>query len=255
MLDVEGFDIWRAWVDWMHSSDLGFLAVAIPSALWELSSRRRAAWAGTRREHRLDRAWEDYSEWCKLHSVRSKAFRFREGRFKKTGEYPEMTQKACKAAAARTLALWMWEVCSRPENVTDDHDEMRKALFECLVLADVSMRRCGRFMDDHSLEQLADATEHAMIAYNYLACEAAALGIQNWKVLPKMHLLEHSAYDMAPHCNPRSTHGYSDEDLVGKIKKIVSRCHPLTASKRGLERYTLKVAPYWYKLMGWLRGL
>lgn len=78
---VEGFDIWRVWVDWMHSSDLGALAVAIPSAMWELTERRCPAWAGNNRKVKMDRAWEDYSDWCRTNHVTSKAARFRKERF------------------------------------------------------------------------------------------------------------------------------------------------------------------------------
>ncbi len=81
MLEVEGFDIWRTWVDWMHSCDLGFLAVAIPSAMWELSDRYKQAWPGARRSQRLDAAWKDYSKWCRDNQVKNRAFRFTEQRF------------------------------------------------------------------------------------------------------------------------------------------------------------------------------
>jgi hypothetical protein len=176
-------------------------------------------------------------------------------RFKKDKEYPEMTQKGCKAAAARTLMVWVGEVCNRPENLNTQHDRVRQSVFDNFIAADVIMRRNSRFIGDIDLQLLADATEGALFAYNFLAVEAQENNIMNWKVLPKMHLLEHSAYDMARHANPRAVHGYSDEDLVGKIKRIITKCHPLTAGKRCMERYILRVGPYWYKLVGWLRGL
>jgi len=81
MLDVEGFDIWRTWVDWMHSSDLGLLAIIIPSVMWELTGKARAGWSGSKRNSRMDRAWEDYCDWCRANHVKNKAFRFRAGRF------------------------------------------------------------------------------------------------------------------------------------------------------------------------------
>jgi hypothetical protein len=166
-----------------------------------------------------------------------------------------MTQNGCKAAAARTLMIWIAEVCNRPANLNTQHDNVRKKLFDNLVAADVIMRRNSRFMSDMDSQLLADATEGAMFAYNLLAVEAQEHYIMNWKILPKMHLLEHSAYDMAQHANPRVIHGYSDEDLVGKIKSIITKCHPLTAGKRAMQRYILRLGPYWYKLVGWLRGL
>ncbi len=166
-----------------------------------------------------------------------------------------MTQKACKAAACRSLVIWVWEVCCRPENLRDDCDYMRKTVFECMVLADLTMRGEGRFMSDSAVQTLGDCVEGAMIAYDYLSKEAARLGIRNWKPIPKMHLMEHSAYDMAPHCNPRHVHGYMDEDMVGKVKKIAVRCHPSTAGMRALQRYVLRVGRHWFKLMAWMRGV
>ena len=45
-----------------------------------------------------------------------------------------MTQKGCKAAAARTLMIWITEVCNRPANLNTQHDNVRKNLFDNLAL-------------------------------------------------------------------------------------------------------------------------
>ena len=63
--------------------------------------------------------------------------------------------------------------------------------------------------------------ERALTCYNWLAVEAHRVSRRLWKIVPKFHLLTHSAYDQAKVANPRHVHCYADEDMVGSIKKIV----------------------------------
>ena len=56
LLDIPGFDVWRIWVDVMHTFDLCVLQHAVPSALWDLTSAK-VRWKGRNRKVRLGAAF------------------------------------------------------------------------------------------------------------------------------------------------------------------------------------------------------
>ena len=47
------------------------------------------------------------------------------------------------------------------------------------------------------------------------------------------------AYDNAGEANPRRVHCYSDEDMLGRVKKILHKCHGLSAGRRLIQRYII----------------
>ena len=66
----------------------------------------------------------------------------------------------------------------------------------------------------------------------------------------------HLAYDFAADgVNPRRVTCYADEDMVGRIKKIVNRCHGRTADKTSLDRSAILVATRWWTRLAELRGI
>ena len=66
----------------------------------------------------------------------------------------------------------------------------------------------------------------------------------------------HMVYDIASSgVNPRRTTCYADEDMVGKVKTIVSKCHGSTAGRRSIDRYANLVGTIWWKRLAELRRL
>ena len=65
----------------------------------------------------------------------------------------------------------------------------------------------------------------------------------------------HTAATSAHKANPRTTHVYSDEDLMGRIKRILEHCHGGTATVRVVQRYTVYVCVRWWILLHILRGV
>ena len=72
--------------------------------------------------------------------------------------------------------------------------------------------------------------------------------------MPKFHYMTHSAHDQSKVTNPRWVHVYADEDMVGKVKKIVVACHAKTASTRVLERYNILFGARWLRALMAARG-
>ena len=94
-----------------------------------------------------------------------------------------------------------------------------------------------------------------MDCYNWLATEALGDDKKLWKLQTQMHMVTHMAYDMAPEANPRRVHCYGDEDMVGRFKKLVSGCHPLTAGTRAVLRYSIMIAFRWWLRVAEARNL
>ena len=165
-----------------------------------------------------------------------------------------MTQLNAKAAAMRSMAYWVRDLCLEHASTHGAHGALRAALFCAFVQADVTCRRAGRHMGDDARAALAESVEQALVAYNGLARNALADGKQLWKVLPKLHALSHLGFDNNG-INPRSVSCYQDEDVVGRMKRVYAKCHGLTAPQRALERYVIMAALRFRQHLMILRGV
>ena len=76
-----------------------------------------------------------------------------------------------------------------------------------------------------------------------------------WHTIPKNHLITHLMYDQAPQANPRRVLCYADEEMVGKMKRIMERCHGSTAGRMGMHRYIILAGVRWWLKLGQLRGI
>ena len=123
------------------------------------------------------------------------------------------------------------------------------------VIFDSVCRTASRFFTDEQKEKVAASVEMALLCANFLAIQAHAAGKRLWKIVPKFHQLTHIAYDQAPQANPRRTHCYADEDLVGRIKRIAQRCHGGSVGVRAMQRYVILVGLRWWDELHRLRGL
>jgi hypothetical protein len=250
LLDIVGFDHRRVRFDPMHTLDLGVYQVAVPSALVELCTRG-GHFDGANVSARLAAATASYRAWVRRTRVPDKATPFSKAWISAAaGQYPSISQQQAKAGALRSLIYWMHEVCVAAATVEPcTHTEVRAAMFECFVGADKVMRRSDRWMSRATGRAVADHIERALLCYNALSCEAAAAGELRWPVLPKHHALTHIGFDHGG-ANPRASHCYGDEDMVGRMKRTYSACHGSTAPLRGLQRYSMLTSLRWQHLIG-----
>ena len=245
---IPGFHVWRCFFDIMHTMDLGILQLIIPSALAELVARRDCGglWDGANRQARVAAASADYRRWCERHHVpaqyRAKAIT--ESWVK--GDYPQVSMVHAKAAALRKMTQWISGICDTAS--AGQHGARRAILFRKLVQADRLLADNDRFLTPASADAYGSLVETALAVYLQLSLEARAAGIRLWPITPKFHAMQHIAYDQAWMGNPRRVHCYSDEDMVGKMKRIYIRCHGVTAPHRSLQRYALLQNMRWRRL-------
>ena len=70
-------------------------------------------------------------------------------------------------------------------------------------------------------------------------------GILAFKMRPKHHYLWHIATEVeVSKINPSVYHVWEDEKYLGKIKRIVTKCHSGTCQRRSLERYILALSHF-----------
>ena len=83
-------------------------------------------------------------------------------------------------------------------------------------------------------------------SYKQLALLALSTGALRWKVRPKCHYLDHSLRDMRKYrWNPRFFACWCDEDYMGRITRLASRCHRSTVTSTALLRYFILLAHRW----------
>ena len=148
------------------------------------------------------------------------------------------------------MMYWVKRICNR--HTVTEHDKVRELIVSCFVEADVQCRAAGRFFTRAQHGRMIDSLEKALVSYNYLAEESIRLGTFNFKLIPKFHATTHF-WDCF--WNPRASHCYADEDMVGRLKKIYCNCHGATASKRALQRYAIVVCLRWWAAEHELRGI
>ncbi len=120
---------------------------------------------------------------------------------------------------------------------------------------DELLRNAGpsRFLTAEERTALGVHVVRFLMGYSVLSAHALRDGSKAWKIVPKFHMLTHVAYDCP--LNGRRTHVYPDEDMVGRVKKIYTSCHPLSAGRRTVQRYSLLVSIRWWAVVCELRGL
>jgi len=154
------------------------------------------------------------------------------------------------------MLFWMQKVTAEVAAASPTERALvRRSLFANLAIFETMCRVAKRKPTKVEQLRMAKAMEDALRCYNYLAYETHQVKKRNWKVVPKFHYVTHSAYDQSKVTNPRWVHVYADEDMVGKVKKIVVACHAKTASTRVLERYNILFGARWLRALMAARGL
>ena len=247
--------VWRVWVDPLHALDLGIYQIIAASVLIELVNE--GMWAAATISERFLLAHKDHKRWCSARGLDPPP-RFDHERFKvkKKNPFPSFTQFMAKGAQTRQLILWLTECCLRPglENL-NDHAKLRLAMMMNISIYENIYNANWRVIPPADLERARVATEKALVCLNALSDAAIHSGNRLYHIIPKGHMVTHMSYDMAHQANPRSVTCYADEDMVGRMKRIVVKCHGASAAKMALMRYLILVGLGLWSTLASLRGL
>ena len=103
-----------------------------------------------------------------------------------------------------------------------------------------------RWISELEALRISKALRASLNCYSALAKEAFVNRRKRWAYRPKMHQLYHMSSDVLYELwNPRSYHGFSDEDFIGQIKCLARRVHIDTLELRVIQRYLLRLLCAW----------
>ncbi len=151
-----------------------------------------------------------------------------------TGSWPAIAQERAKAAALRAMLPWV-ALIAEERRGSSRAATLRARALTGLALMDAVYRRAPRFLER---EQAERAQAHCLDALQAVQSLTALFPNGPWRLTPKCHALMHLACDTASG-NPRASHCYQDEDVIGRVEQLYTACHGKTAPKRSVERYTL----------------
>ncbi|CAL1149322.1 unnamed protein product [Cladocopium goreaui] len=201
---------------------------AVASALFELVQ-------GGNKKQLLEELRIDYEKWCMEsgvpHAARASRKLFTlDVITPSTTAYAHISQKILKGAAARMIVFWMAlileKIASQPGASVPDKASFRSnEPVEKLKKAYFQWRRAATFLANKSLE------EQQLL----------------WPVYPKSHQMEHLFLDWVPMAGNCLYYGLMlDEDLMGKLKQILSHTHTRTMSTAALYHYATAVSLHWF---------
>ena len=234
----------------MHTLDLGVYQIIVACCIEELV--QEGVWPGATLQEMYYAAHADYKIWCRAQGVEP-CPRFDRARLYPQGELPAFSQQSAKANMTKHLTFWVRSVLIRP-GVSDgsDHKMLRFTMFDQWNEFETICARNDRFLPQADIDAIGQCVENALLCHNALASEPNSL----YHVIPKLHMCTHMAYDMcASGVNPRRVSNYSDEDMVGKVKRIMSSCHGRTAGSACMLRYCILAGIRWWNRLAQLRGL
>lgn len=254
LFKIIGFDVWRCWCDAMHCLDLGVYESVAGSCLVELVEEK--VWGTVDEDDAYKLAHEEYKGWCRGRGL-APAPRFERARLQKgQTDFPKFSQQSAKAAATRHIVRWLRAVLDKPGVSAGEHGAKRLAMMDAFVKFEDICDKNSRWLPGRDIEGMAEKMEEALLHMNALHAEAAASGKFLWKLTPKAHMATHLVFDFAASgVNPRRITCYADEDMVGRCKKIILRCHGATAGRNLMLRYAILVCTRWWTCLKRLRGL
>ena len=121
---------------------------------------------------------------------------------------------------------------------------MRSALIGSLAVMDSLQLRFKRVLDANAHREFTRAYLCFRVSLNGLADHALQTKCLRYHMRPKVHMMGHVVYHFLPH-NPRYFQCYTDEDMVARLKRIASSCHPLHCSRLSMLRYIIHVCMKW----------
>ena len=207
---------------------------------------------GPTRKVRLFKMYQHYKEWCKANGVEQPVKQWQCKHFQPREGVVFWTQRTAKAAQMKPFIFWLRDLCEQQNS--NEHQNVRCTMYTALVVFETTCADHGRFLTLEAVQAVETSAEVALNCMGWLHKHSdRAAGL--YHVVPKGHMMTHLAYDSAAKTNPRRCQCYSDEDLMGKVKRILTHCHGSSASIRALSRYKIWICLRWWIQLHKLRGI
>ena len=249
LTSLPGFHRDTIMLDAMHLIALGVLQPATGGVLFTLV-RQYGQWATagegttwkTQMTKRLEGAYAEFVDWLKQHHLVSSQPVFTVGRL---GLTSLQSSPIFKGKAHNTLMVSFW--------VTDVVTRLAEALPADEYIAAVAtmmwgytemmsiMQRSSQWLTDAQSDALGLARSAALFCNARLASAALAADRAIWPMKPKHHLVDHMCREaIASRHNPTYFWTFCDEDFIGVMKRLATKCHRTTLAERVCQRFLVR---------------
>lgn len=237
---IDGWNHLRVLFDIMHVLHLGVLRQFAGSCVVLLA--QHPMYGDGSEDWKLTKMFENWKAWCKRAQVVTGVRKFTKSRLHWGGEaYPELHTKASNM---KRIIYWLFSELGHAKLTGDP-------LAQVAFLA--SRGICGFFdtTDAADIIMTPDETRKAarhgrvfLRSFNAAASIALERNLRLFAVKPKLHYFDHVLRDMdmggqLQRVNPRHLSNFQEEDLMGKIAKVIKKAHRATMSTTALLRLFL----------------
>ena len=231
-------------VDWLHAGILGPQQFATGAALEEVcrenkfgSFRQLRGWK-PKMNLQLRVAQAKFKKWVKGKCTTST---WNIGIIGKTKSQKAQACLKVKGRQCVYVTQWLHELLSA--SAPDDYSpegarcKLLGAYARLFEIFSMPKWRIG----SRDLLQIKELGQQLLLCSNLRAAQAKRAGSKNWRLKPKHHqILELLHETNATALSPSLYWTFGDEDFVGKVSVIASRCHRRTVSVRTLQRWLIR---------------
>lgn len=164
----------------------------------------------------------------------------------KTKLFPELDAKAAHVKLYLMFLaseIFIASLCGDPE---------LKIIAACLyyVAAFIAdLNTCGMLLSEAKAGVAKLNGQRFLVLYRYLARFTMQRNLFRYRLRPKVHYLHHAVLQLDHwRLNPMLATCFLDEDFMGKVKSISSKCHKRTVCRRTLNRYVVMMRHRWRRL-------
>ena len=244
---LTGFDLWMIMFDLMHIVLLGILQYLLGGVLWELCLESRwyrpprGSWQ-SKTNHQLRLAFRDFKDWLQAKQLSSShpCFNVLGLSMHTLNDCPCLK---IQAANCLLVCQWLSEVCCRDAAAlpSGHHGQVRATALWGFSQTFAILQGEQHWVSDDAVSRLHTTRLAACQGYNALSAFAEAAKINRYPMKPKNHLFDHCCRDtFVFRENPTFCWVFADEDMIGKVKAIASRCHPFKMGLRTLKRWAMR---------------
>ena len=246
-LDIPGFHSGMIMADLMHVVLLGISHWLNGGSLWQMVWHENhfgtspGPWKQAANTL-LANAFKSFQTFCKDHRLTSSHALFTTSQLSMNtlGDNPFL-----KAKAANNLQIAKWlgheAHLSHLNDPDNDHKKIRSiALASFVHIFAVSQGKL--WLSDVDVVELERARYASLTAYKALCDHSLQENRNYFPMKPKCHLCDHAVRDSKRTRLSACSHWcFSDEDFIGRVKKLAQRCHLRSVSLRVLQRWSIRL--------------
>ncbi len=245
LVECSGWELDMNMNDPMHGLNLGCDQHVAGNCLYDAALE--ATEFKTQQRAHLERVWHAFKAWCRARRKPCSIALFTPANINKDRKrnYPLLH---AKAANTRVLLSFLAGTTLEASEAapTDHYKRMRAVCVWAIADFHYAMEDNGAVLSDSARDRLVRVGWIFLRTYAALNRHAVDRGERAWHLVPKFHFFAHTLLDIARNSsNPRFSHCFADEDMVGRVARGTRLLHRSTVSERYLERYINMLVIRW----------